>query len=153
MANSGKGKAMLLVLTMLLVGCTTQERFHGYAPDDADLAEIKVGVDTRETVGQALGRPSAGGVMADSGWYYVRSRWEHIGGRAPKEVDRQVVAISFDQSGKVSNIERFGLEKGQVVPLSRRVTETNVRGLSFIRRLLGAVGRIDPTQFLSRNRE
>ena len=96
---------------------------------------------------------SAGGVMADSGWYYVRSRWEHIGARAPKEVDRQVVAISFDQSGKVSNIERFGLEKGQVVPLSRRVTETNVRGLSFIRRLLGAVGRIDPTQFLSRNRE
>lgn len=151
MAKMAYGKAMIVAVLVLLAGCTTLERHHGYAPDEADLAEIKVGKDTRETVAQAVGRPSAGGLMEDGGWYYVRSRWEHYGARAPKEVERQVVAISFDQRGTVSNIERFGLEDGQVVPLSRRVTDTNVRGQGFISRLLGAVGRIDPTQLLQRN--
>jgi outer membrane protein assembly factor BamE (lipoprotein component of BamABCDE complex) len=144
------GKAAIVALTMLVASCAPQDRFHGYAPDDAELADITVGRDTRESVAEAVGRPAAAGLMAESGWYYVRSRWEHTGGRAPKEVDRQVVAISFDTRGVVSNIERFGLEEGQVVPLSRRVTETNVRGMSFISRLLGALGNFDATRLLNR---
>ena len=35
--------------------------------------------------------------------------------------ERQVVAISFNESGTVTNVERFGLERGQIVVLSRRV--------------------------------
>ncbi|MEY4872157.1 MAG: hypothetical protein RLZZ563_1487, partial [Pseudomonadota bacterium] len=62
----------------------------------------------------------------------------------PREIDRQVVSISFDEGGTVANVERFGLERGKVVPLSRRVTESSVRGLSLIQQLLGSFGRIAP---------
>ena len=55
-----------------------------------------------------------------------------------------MVAITFAESGQVENVERFGLERGKVVPLSRRVTETNVKGLSLIQQLLGSFGRIAP---------
>ena len=54
------------------------------------------------------------------------------------------MAISFDGRGRVENIERFGLENGNVVVLSRRVTESNIKGVSFLRQLFRNIGNIDP---------
>lgn len=126
-------------LILTLAACSPMMRFHGYAPSDEELAQIEVGQDTRETVAQRVGQPGMGGVMAGSDWFYVQSDWEHRQWRAPEEVDRQVVAISFDSRDRVSNIERFGLEDGEVVSLSRRVTESGPRPsvLSQVLRVLG----------------
>jgi hypothetical protein len=44
-------------------------------------------------------------------------------------------------------VERYGLEDGQVVLLSRRVTTDNTAGVGFLRQLFGNLGRIDPSQF------
>jgi len=43
----------------------------------------------------------------------------------------------------VANIERFGLEDGQVVALSRRITETSIREFGLIQNILRNFGRID----------
>lgn len=152
MAKAGFGmRAVLLGLICLtLAACSAVYRNHGYAPTEDELAGITVGRDTRESVAEAIGRPSAGGLMADSGWYYVQSRWRHYGVRAPEEIERQVVAVSFNANGVVENVERFGLEQGRVVPLSRRITESNVKGLGVIQQLLGNLGNFNPGQFLRR---
>ena len=118
---------LVFFLGTLVAACTPQMRYHGYAPTDADLAEIQVNQDTRETVAQKIGQPGIDGVMEGSGWFYVQSDWQHRNWRAAEEVDRQIVAISFDSRDRVSNIERFGLEDGVVVALSRRITETGPR--------------------------
>ncbi|MCU0905522.1 MAG: outer membrane protein assembly factor BamE, partial [Tabrizicola sp.] len=81
-------------------------------------------------------------LLGDEGWYYVQSRYVQRGPREPREIDRQVVAVTFSQAGVVENIGRFGLEDGQVVEISRRVTETNIRGIGLIQQLLGNFGRI-----------
>ena len=114
-------KAATLVLCLALAGCAAEYRNHGYIPAQEDLDEIKVGSDTRETVAAKVGVPSSGGVLNDSGYYYVRMRTKTLGPLATKEIERQVVAISFAGNGTVQNIERFGLEQGRVVPLQRRV--------------------------------
>jgi outer membrane protein assembly factor BamE (lipoprotein component of BamABCDE complex) len=119
--------AMAGLLVALTVACSPVFRNHGYVPSEEELALLAVGTDTRETVADKVGRPTASGLLNDVGWYYVQSRFKTFGARAPREIDRQVVAISFTEDGTVANIERFGLEDGQVVALSRRVTETNVR--------------------------
>ncbi|MDT8855824.1 outer membrane protein assembly factor BamE [Paracoccaceae bacterium Fryx2] len=148
-SRDGSGSARRLLRTMAagltllaLIACSPVYRNHGYTPSDVELALIEVGVDTRESVAAVVGRPSAAALLNDTGWYYVQSRWKHAGGRAPQEIDRQVVAISFDEGGVVSNVERFGLEDGRVIALSRRVTETNIRGVSFIGQLLSNLGQL-----------
>ena len=142
-------RAALAAFALLALGaCSELVRNHGYAPSEDELSTIAVGKDTRETVAFKVGRPTAGGVMSDSGWYYVQSRWSQRGARAPQETERQVVAVSFDAGGRVSNIERFGLADGQVVALSRRVTDSNIKGVGLIRQLLGNLGRVNPGQFL-----
>ena len=132
-----KGIAALFALS-IVASCSPVFTYHGFVPTDEDLEEIEVGLDTRATVASIIGKPGASGLLEDSGWYYVRSEFEHAPVRGPQEIDRQVVAISFDDENIVSNVERFGLERGQVVVLSRRVTDSNIEGVSFLGQLFGS---------------
>ncbi|MGR3343280.1 MAG: outer membrane protein assembly factor BamE [Paracoccaceae bacterium] len=138
----------MMIVALILASCTTQFRNHGYAPSDAELANIIVGADDRETVASLIGRPTAAGILDSSGWYYVESRFRHFAYLAPKEILRQVVAISFDERGRVANIERFGLEDGRIIALSRRVTKPSIDEKPFLRRLLGNLGVPSAAGFL-----
>lgn len=154
MAGQGfsRRQAARLLLSGAVLGivaaCAPVYNNHGYVPSDEELALLEVGVDTRETVAATIGRPSAAGLLNDLGWYYVQSRWKVSGVRPPKEEDRQVVAISFTEDGVVENIERFGLEKGKIVPISRRVTQTNIKGIGLLRQLFGNIGRLSADQIV-----
>ncbi len=128
---------------LALAACSTVYRNHGYVPAEDELAKVEVGVDTRETIAEKIGRPSAQGLLNDVGWFYVQSRFEHYGPREPREVERQVVAVTFTPNGTVEDVARYGLEDGRVVTISKRVTETGIKGVSFIRQLMGNVGRVN----------
>ncbi|MEM9583642.1 MAG: outer membrane protein assembly factor BamE [Pseudomonadota bacterium] len=135
--------AILCAALLVLSACATIVRQHGYIPPEEDLQALIVGVDTRDSVEASVGKPAASGVLREGGWFYIGSKIRHFGALKPKEIERQVVAIRFNESGTVENIERFGLERGQVVVLSRRVTETTVRDVTFIRQLIRNIGRVD----------
>ncbi|WP_434063220.1 outer membrane protein assembly factor BamE [Gemmobacter denitrificans] len=138
-----------IALSLIVAACAPIYRNHGYIPAETDLAQIEVGSDTRETVAEKVGRPSAQGLLNDIGWFYVQSRWKHYGARAPQEIERQIVAVTFTESGVVQNVERFGLEDGRVVTLSRRVTDSNIRGVGIIAQLMRNFGRFNAGQFLN----
>ena len=147
----GLTRAIALTLALnLAVACTPIYANHGFIPDESDLAGLKTGVDTRDSVAAFLGRPSAEGVLGDSEWFYVQSRWKTVGARAPQEIDRQVVAITFDPAGKVANIERFGLDKGEVVAISRRITTEPIKGRSALAQIFANVGHVDPASLLKK---
>ena len=145
--RSGLRALALVVALGALAACSAQYRDHGYMPPPEDLEKIAVGQDTRETVRETIGAPTTAGLIDDRGFYYVSSRMRHFAWRAPEEVERQVLAISFDDRGTVANIERFGLEDGRAVPLERRVTRTG-GSTSFVRQLLSRIGRFSPGAFL-----
>lgn len=150
--DSTAGAMMRRVVMMaglgLAVACTPITRNHGFIPLPEDLAQLTIGVDTRDSVTALVGPATSGGVIGENTLYYVASRFEHYGPFQPTEVDRQVVAISFGSTGTLSNIERFTLQDGRVVALSRRVTDDGIADLTFISQLLGSVGNIDAGQFL-----
>lgn len=140
------GAAVLLCAS--LAACSATFRNHGYVPLEEDLSQITVGVDTRDTVAEAIGTPSSAGVLSDSGYYYVQSRVKHFAWQRPEVIDRQVVAVSFTKSGIVENIGRYTLQDGQVVPLARRVTR-NGQDVSFIRKLLANLGSFSAGDFIN----
>ncbi len=146
----GRRAALALAFGAALAaaGCTTMYRNHGYVPIEEDLAKIVVGKSTRDQVAEAVGKPSSTGVLEGGNWYYVGSRWKYYGPFRPEEIVRQVVAITFDPRGIVENVERFGLERGEVVVVSRRVTETNIKGIGIVRQLMGSVGRVNAGELL-----
>jgi outer membrane protein assembly factor BamE (lipoprotein component of BamABCDE complex) len=140
--------AVLGIAVLSLSACATTYRNHGYVPTDEDLEEIVVGVDTRDSVAETIGTPSSSGMLNDSGYYYVATRVRYFGASKPKVITRELVAISFNASGVVQNIERFGLQDGQVVPLQRRVTSSGANDVAFLRQLLGNLGNFNPGSIL-----
>lgn len=142
-------RGALVALLVVTTACTPLVRNHGYTPSDDELAEILVGVDTRDSVAETVGPPSSGGALRDSGYYYVSQRISTFAYQAPKIEDRQVVAITFDGEGVVENVERFTLQDGNVVALSRRVTDSNIQGVSFLRQLLGSFGNFTADSLLN----
>jgi outer membrane protein assembly factor BamE (lipoprotein component of BamABCDE complex) len=145
---SGRGLGLALLLAGTLAACSPVYRYHGYIPSESELAALVVGQTTREEVIALVGAPTATGVLGENAFYYVRSRFRDYGYRATREVEREVLVISFTPAGLLSNVERFGLEDGNVVALSRRVTDDNLRDTTFIRQLLGNVGQFDAGQLL-----
>ncbi|MCF6232756.1 MAG: outer membrane protein assembly factor BamE [Rhodobacteraceae bacterium] len=136
--------AALCLVLGALSACQAVYRNHGHVPTPEDLAQIKIGVDTRDSVGETIGAPSSSGVLNDDGYYYVASRIRHRGAMRPQVVTRSLVAISFDQRGVVRNVERFGLEQGRLVVLERAVTSSSVQNKTFLRQLLGNLGNFNP---------
>ena len=140
-----KSAAIGIGFLVVLGACTSEYRNHGYVPNEEDLAEITVGVDTRDTVLESVGAPSAAGVLSDSGYYYVRSQVRHFGARKPEVVERRIVAITFDKRGVVNNITEYGLEDGKAVPLTRRVTDHGFDDIGIIAQLIKNIGSFAPS--------
>lgn len=131
-----------LALAAGLTACAATFTNHGYVPPPELLSEISIGT-SREQVAEIAGSPGAGGVMRDEAWFYTQYRVRNFTYNAPEVIERDIVAISFSEAGRVTNIERFGLEDGQIVQLSRRVTESSVRDIGFFRSILSNFGRIN----------
>lgn len=135
---------VVALLCLSLSACAGRFRDHGYIPPPEDLEQIVVGIDTRASVEETLGSASSRSVVDEGSIFFVRSRIRTFAMLAPEVVEREVLAISFDGNDVVSNVETFGLERGQVVPLTRRVTSSGVRDVTFLRQLLGNLGRFTP---------
>jgi len=138
-----------LLCLVLTASCSATFRNHGYTPTDEDLLELVVGVDSRATVDDVIGPPSTSGVLSGGDYYYIRSRIRSFGPFRPEVIERNVLAISFDESDTIANIERFSLADGNIVPLSRRVTDSSVVSSGFLRQLLGNIGNINPADLFN----
>ena len=89
-------------LVMSLVACGPTYRNHGYVPPQEDLDQIVVGIDTRSSVEETLGGSGSGSVLEDDALYFVRSRIRTVAMLEPEVIERNVVAVSFDDNGIVS---------------------------------------------------
>ncbi len=128
---------------LLLAGCTERIAHHGYTPRAEEISAVELGRDNRAAVIEKLGPPTMGGVLEGDGMYYISYSIRHYAALAPKEIDRTVVAVTFDGRGIARNIETFGLERGNVVSLSRRVTDENLRDTTLLRQILSSIGRFN----------
>ncbi|MFO7919372.1 outer membrane protein assembly factor BamE [Rhodobacteraceae bacterium W635] len=145
MIGQRRGARLILagILALVVGACSATYTNHGYIPPAEDLEMILPGVDTRASVEETIGQPSTAGVMSSDTWFYIASRQRHFTYRAAEVVERDIVAISFDDSGTVQNIRELGLEDGEVVRFSRRVTESNIQEVTFLRQLIGNIGRVN----------
>ncbi|MDG1207912.1 MAG: outer membrane protein assembly factor BamE [Paracoccaceae bacterium] len=144
----GRSKHLFLVAAsaLALSACEATYTNHGFAPQIAQLEQLSSS-DTRGSVLRQLGQPSATGTFNSENWYYQASRVENYAFYAPKIVDRKVVAIRFDQAGRVANVARYGIEEGQIIDLITRTTPTYGREITLLQQLFGNIGRVGADQF------
>jgi outer membrane protein assembly factor BamE (lipoprotein component of BamABCDE complex) len=125
-----------------LGGCAPLRSVNGYQAIEHKPADVKVDMDTKSTVLDALGSPSAVSTFDPNVWYYISQNSNTISYHNPKVSKRSVVAITFSkESEKVVSVNDYSLKDGKVMAYNSRETPTRGREISILEQLLGNVGR------------
>ena len=125
----------------LVAACTPTTSFQGFQAIDARPQDVKVGVDTRDTVKAKLGTPSTVSTFDPDVWYYISQVTENQSFYRQRLVRRDVVAISFDKGGDtVAKVDDLQLRDGRVIAFDGHSTPTRGRELTIIEQLVGSIG-------------
>ena len=139
--NARSAALLLLLAPATLAACAPIASNHGFIAVDVQPAEVKVAEDTKSTVLERLGSPSAKSTFDDNTWYYMSQSVERVAFYRPRVTKRDVVAVTFDEAERVKGVNSFTLEDGKVIALNDRETPTRGRELTILEQLLGNVGR------------
>ena len=129
---------VVILLTSVLLSCTTNIKKHGYIPSKSELETLVIGKDTKQSIAKKIGLPATAGL--EGAYYYVRSTFNAPGFKSAQLVDRTVVVLSFDQRSKLKNIETFNVDNGNFVRLDYRVTETGLDNKNILQQIIGSIG-------------
>ena len=126
-----------------LSACAPVTAYHGFQAVEANPKEVKVGVDTKATVGERMGSPSAVASFEPNIWYYVSEVTDQVAFRRPVTKKRDVIAIAFAKDGNevVQKVDTYTLTDGRIVSYNGRATPTRGREMTVLEQLLGNVGR------------
>ncbi|MDX8405235.1 MAG: outer membrane protein assembly factor BamE [Mariprofundus sp.] len=95
---------LIISILALLAGCTGEPIHQGNRLDVNQSAGIRQG-DSRFHVEQALGSPVLKDVLHPRRAIYYEAYQDEVG----SEMHRRRIVVSYDNAGRVSSIERIGL--------------------------------------------
>lgn len=133
--------ALALSSVILLGACTPITSYQGFQAVEANPKDVKVGVDSKETVMDRLGSPSAVATFDPNTWFYISQISDQMAFHKADVRKRDIVAINFNKSDdKVLGVNTYTLKDGHIVAFNRRATPTRGRELSIIEQILGNIG-------------
>ena len=103
-----------LGIAVILGGCSSTVTRHGHLFQESDLQQIQPGM-SQEQVKLTLGSPATTATVNNgAAFYYISSTANQVAFLLPKEVDRQVLAVYFNQVGTVDHVAHYGMKDGKV---------------------------------------
>jgi len=129
-------------MALAVAACSANIAHRGYLAKPGAFAQVHEGMPKSEVEG-ILGSPSTTASVNYQGdsYYYISSTTEQRAFLNPTEVERQVIAIRFDQNDQVANLGQYGLEDGKVIDINSRTTPTKGRELTILQQLFGNIGK------------
>lgn len=135
--------ALLLLPGSLLPGCVSSTQNHGHVPFAEKEPQLKVGMSDKDDVLRILGTPSVRSEFAPEVWYYISSRHKTRAFLPSKRVEQYVLAVHFNDVGKVDALEHFtGEDMAKITP-EKEVTPTEGDTLGVMEQLIGNIGRFN----------
>ncbi|MBS3960879.1 MAG: outer membrane protein assembly factor BamE [Sandarakinorhabdus sp.] len=137
--------ARLILIPLLLAGaagCTRIQNNQGYIADEELVASVQPGVDNRQSVERALGRPTMSGQFDDNVWYYISRNTSQLAFARPVPTSQLVLIVRFDPDGTVAAVERRGLELVADISPHGDETPTLGRETGLIEDLFGNIGQV-----------
>jgi outer membrane protein assembly factor BamE (lipoprotein component of BamABCDE complex) len=129
-------------MALAVAGCNANIAHRGYLAKPGAFSQVREGMAKSEVEG-ILGSPSTTASVNYQGdsYYYISSTTEQTAFLNAKEIDRQVIAIRFNQNDQVANLGQYGLEDGKIIDINSRTTPTKGRELTILQQLFGNIGK------------
>lgn len=148
MGSKSLKKSLLLTVAIASIGFSltacgvSRQATRGNQPDAERLAQVKPGEQSREDVQQLLGSPSNVAPFGGKTWFYISEKTETVAFMEPTVTDREIIAIDFDDQGRVANIRKIGKEAGKEIEPVERTTPTSGERLNAFEQIMGNFGRV-----------
>lgn len=140
--RSGVAALLLAAMGLGLAACSSQMFVRGHVTDLESVEAIKAGEYTQEDVLALLGTPSTVSTFDERKWYYIGHKSTKFAFQQPEILERNVLVVSFDDTGYVSYKQIFSLADGREIELIERKTPTEGRDFTVLQQLLGNFGRL-----------
>lgn len=138
-------RKILFISMLFLTSACSSDLFlvhNGNMPAQEKIDEIRLG-QSKQDVMNILGAPSLTTGLSDDHWIYMASTTKKVAFFHPEELERKVLAISFDNN-KISKIEKLNLADGNKLPIDTDTTQTTEQEQGFFRKYFGGVGTYMP---------
>jgi outer membrane protein assembly factor BamE (lipoprotein component of BamABCDE complex) len=115
-------RVVAITAALSLAACSETITKHGHQFHETDLQAVQPGM-SQDQVKTTLGSPATTAVVGDGkAYYYISSTMAQSSFLSPKEKDRKVLAVYFDEAGTVQNVANYGLKDGKVFDYISRQT-------------------------------
>jgi outer membrane protein assembly factor BamE (lipoprotein component of BamABCDE complex) len=101
--------AALLAATLASTACAPTVSSHGFTPHQCDPPGGEAGEDTKSTVLERLGSPSAVSTFDPNTWFYVSQSVQRLAFYRPRVTKRDIVAVGFGPDEKVMTLNTYTL--------------------------------------------
>jgi outer membrane protein assembly factor BamE (lipoprotein component of BamABCDE complex) len=129
------GVLMLASLTLTACG---EEYMHGYVQAEDSISQITPG-SSREQVVLVLGSPSTTSTVGGESFYYISQKTARsMAFMEPSVVDQRVLAVYFDDKGKVKEVANYGMQDGKIFDFISRRTKTTGQDYGILFQIMNA---------------
>lgn len=111
----------------------------GNMPSQERISQIRTGQSKAE-VSYILGSPSLVTGLNDDNWIYMSSTTEKIAFLNAKEVERDILALTF-KDDSLTKIEKFDLSDANDISIDQDETQQVEEKVGFFRKYFGGVGQ------------
>ena len=138
-------KVFLLSAGILLSACSSDTFIShtGNMPSEDKIAMVFKG-QSKQDVLEVLGSPSNVVSFDKDTWIYMSSEIKQVAFMSPKEVDREVLVVKFNQAGKVVSVNKMNKQNGEQLQVAEDQTPNQEQEQGFFRKYFGGVGQYLP---------
>ena len=122
-------------------GCASRIESRGISLSEKQISLVEPGTSTRNDVISALGSPSNTASFGTETWYYIYEKDESIAFMESEIKERMILALSFDESGKLVDKKITGLKEAQTIEPVERKTATAGNRMSFFEQMISNIGK------------
>lgn len=133
---------LVLGVAALLPACSAIRESRGYIVDPLLTGLIQPGIDNQRSVESTLGRPTFTSQFGEPTWFYVSSITGQRPFTRPRIQEHSVLAVRFDEAGKVVEVDRSGIDKVAYIDPDSAKTPTLGRERGFLEDLFGNIGQV-----------
>ena len=138
----GRTALALAAIAALTGGCASIRDHRGYLIDSALVDSVQPGVDNRQSVERALGRPTFISQFGEQAWVYVSQNTRQSAFRRPRTENQVILRVRFDAAGNVAGVDRAGSEKIARLDPDGHKTPTLGKNRGFLEDLFGNIGSV-----------
>lgn len=140
-------KNFIVLLTLIiLTSCFSRVEKTGYMFENIDFENIKKGVTSKSTIIKNCGNPTLiSDINNQELWIYYSEDIKHFLFFKAKPVERKIIAISFNEEGRVNYIKNLDLsDESQEFSFNNNKTYVSDHNVNFIKAIYDNLGTIRP---------